>query len=204
MTATSALAAAVTEPTGTWYLGAGIGQTRGNVDNSTVSSVLAGSGATSAGVTNNSNTVGGKAFVGYQFNRFVAVEGGFFRLGNLSFDAATVPAGTVHGTMHDTMGWNLDVVGTAPIVPNKFLLLARLGIQTSKTSDLFVGTGAATALTNPAPSRNLISYKYGVGAEFDFTRNVGLRGEFERYRVSDGISGKMNINTFTASVLYRF
>ena len=93
--------------------------------------------------------------------------------------------------------------GHAEII-HRFLLLGRLGIQSSKTSDLFVGTGAATALRNPTPSKNLVSYKYGVGAEYDFTKNVGVRGEFERYRVSDGISGKVNVNALTASVLYRF
>ena len=96
------------------------------------------------------------------------------------------------------------MVGTLPIMPERFLLLARLGIQSSKTSDLFVGTGAAAGLRNPAPSKNLVSYKYGAGAEFDFTRNVGVRAEWERYRVSDGISGKLNVNMISGSLLYRF
>ena len=113
-------------------------------------------------------------------------------------------ASTVHGDLKNTIGWNFDVVGTLPIVADWFLLLGRLGIQSSKNSDLFAGTGAAGALRNPAPSKNLASYKYGVGAEYDFTKNIGVRGEFERYRVSDGISGKLNVNAVTASLLYRF
>jgi OOP family OmpA-OmpF porin len=196
--------ATTAEPTGTWYLGAGVGQSRASVDSSTGNAALAGTGTTVTGVSNNSNTAGGKAFLGYQFNRYIAAEGGFFRLGKFSFDTTTTPAGTLHGDLHDTIGWNLDVVGTVPVVPERFLLLARLGIQTSKTSDLFTGTGAAANPSNPAPSRNLISYKYGVGAEFDFMKNVGVRGEFERYRVNDGIGGKVNVNALTASLLYRF
>ena len=152
----------------------------------------------------NETNTGGKLFVGYQFNRYIAAEGGYFRLGRFSFDTTTTPTGTVHGDLKDTMGWNLDAVGGVPIVPERFMLLARVGVQSSKTSSLFAGTGAAANLVNPTPSKNLVSYKYGVGAEFDFTKNVGARAEFERYRVSDGFSNKMNVNSITASLLYRF
>ncbi len=200
---TAALGATPAEPTGTWYLGAGAGRSTGSVDNSTVSAVLNGTAATATGVSNSNNPTGGKAFLGYQFNKYLAAEGGVFRLGQFNVNATTVPAGTVVGTLSNTVGWNLDVVGTAPIVADKFLLLARLGVQSSKTRDLFVGTGAAAAL-GAAPSKNLVSYKYGAGAEFDFTRNVGVRAEWERYRVSDGISGKVNVNMITGSLLYRF
>ena len=200
---TVALGATPAEPTGTWYLGAGAGQSRGSVDNSSVNSALSGTAATVTGVSSSNNPAAGKAFLGYQFNKYIAAEGGYFRLGKFTVDAVTTPAGTVHGDLNNTVGWNLDVVGTAPIVPDKFLLLARLGVQSSKTRDLFVGTGAAAAL-GAAPSKSLVSYKYGAGAEFDFTKNVGVRAEWERYRVSDGISGKVNVNMVSGSLLNRF
>jgi OOP family OmpA-OmpF porin len=199
--APSALAA---DATGNWYVGAGIGQARASIPDSTVASELTGTGATAIGNSNDKTSVAGKVFLGYQFNKYVAAESGYFRLGDFSLDTTTTPAGTVHGDLKSRKGWNFDVVGTAPIVADKFLLLGRLGIQSSKTSDLFSGSGAAAPLANPAPSKNLVSYKYGVGAEFDFTKNVGVRGEWERYRVSDGFNGKMNVDAVTASVLYRF
>ena len=202
--ATTPALAAAAEPVGTWYLGAGAGQSRGKIDDASVGAVLSGTGATATAITKNESTAMGKAFLGYQFNKYIAAEGGFFRLGQSSFDVTTTPAGTVHGELKNTIGWNFDAVGTLPIIADRFMLLGRVGIQSSKTSDLFSGTGAAAALRNPTPSKNLVSYKYGVGAEFDFTRNIGVRGEFERYRVSDGISGKLNVNTITASLLYRF
>ena len=202
LTTTAAWGAPAAEPTGTWYLGLGAGQSRGSVDNATLSAVLNGTAVTAAGTSNN-NPTGGKAFLGYQFNKYIAAEGGYFRLGKFNVNAVTAPAGTVNGTLSNTIGWNLDVVGTAPIVQDKFLLLARLGVQSSKTSDLFSGTGAAGAI-GLAPSKNLVSYKYGAGAEFDFTKNIGVRAEWERYRVSDGISGNVNVNMVTGSLLYRF
>ena len=203
--ATGAMAAdAPSTFAGNWYLGGGLGQARAKVDDSTVTSVLSGTGATATATSRNRNSIEGKLFLGYQFNRFIAVEGGYFRLGDFKFDTTTAPAGTLHGEMKNRMGWNLDAVGSVPIVRDKFMLLGRVGVQSSKTYDLFAGTGAAGTLANPAPSRNLVSYKYGLGAEFDFTKNVGTRLEWERYRVSDGFSGKMNADAITASLLYRF
>ncbi len=204
LAATAAPCAMAAEPTGTWYLGIGAGQSNGDVDNSSVSAVLNGTPATATGTSSSNNPAAGKAFLGYQFNKYIAAEGGYFRLGQFNFNATTTPAGTVAGSLSNTIGWNLDAVGTFPIVADRFLVLARLGVQSSKTSDLFAGTGAAAALRNPAPSKNLVSYKYGAGAEFDFTKNIGMRAEWERYRVSDGISGNINVNMITASVLYRF
>ena len=203
LAATAAWGAPAAEPTGTWYLGLGAGQSRGSIDNSSVNSVFNGTGTTATATSTSNNPTGGKAFLGYQFNKYIAAEGGYFRLGKFNVNAVTAPAGTVNGTLSNTIGWNLDVVGTAPIVQDKFLLLARLGVQSSKTSDLFSGTGAAGAI-GLAPSKNLVSYKYGAGAEFDFTKNIGVRAEWERYRVSDGISGNVNVNMVTGSLLYRF
>ena len=185
-------------------MGAGLGQARANSPDSTFTGVLTGTPVTSVATSGSSNSTEGKLFVGYQFNKYVAAEGGYFRLGDFSFNSTTTPAGTLAGSLKNRNGFNLDVVGTAPIVADKFILLGRLGIQSSKTSDLFAGTGAAAGLANPAPSKNQVSYKYGAGAEYDFTKNIGARAEWERYRVSDGFSGKVNVNAVTASVLYRF
>lgn len=192
------------EATGNWYVGAGLGRAQASIPDSTITSVLAGTPVTSAATSKNENSTEGKLFMGYQFNKYVAAEGGYFRLGDFSFNSTTTPAGTLSGSLKNRSGYNLDVVGTAPIVEGKFLLLGRVGVQSSKTSDLFSGTGAAGGLANPSPSKNQVSYKYGAGAEYDFTKNVGVRGEWERYRVSDGFSTKMNVNAVTASVLYRF
>ena len=205
LAATPALAAEPArpaEPGGTWYVGIGAGQSR--ADTPTTGAIVVGTPVTSVATSGDSTATSGKAFLGYQFNKYIAAEGGYFRLGEFSFDGTTTPAGTLHGSYKNTIGWNFDVVGTAPIYADKFILLARVGVQTSKTRDAFSGTGAAATLINPTPSKNLVSYKYGAGAEYDFTRNVGVRVEWERYRISDGISDKINVNLVSGSLLYRF
>jgi OOP family OmpA-OmpF porin len=199
--ATAATRALAAEATGNWYVGLGAGQSRADTPKS--AAIVAGTPVTSFATSGDSTATGAKVFVGYQFNKYIAAEGGYFRLGDFNFDGTTTPAGTLHGSLKSRSGFNLDAVGSLPVFDDKFMLLARVGVQSSKTSDLFNGTGAAAAVST-GPSKNQVSYKYGAGAEYDFTKNIGARVEWERYRVSDGISDKINVNLISGSLLYRF
>ena len=191
------------EPTAgaTWYLGAGAGQSRAKIADGTFTSALSGTGATIATISRDETETSYKFFMGYQYNPYLAFEGGVFNLGSYTFGATTAPAGTLNGALKNTVGSNLDVLGTLPL-GERFSLLARAGVQSSKTRDLFSATGLTLAA--PTPSKNLIGYKYGVGAGFDFTKNVGVRADWERYRVGDGFSGKMNVDLYTLNLLYKF
>ena len=201
---TTVPAAVAAESAGTWYLGAGAGQAQAKIEDLSVNAALFGTGAIATATAKSEHSFEYKAFIGYQFNNYFAVEGGYFNLGKFSLNSMTSPAGALHGDLKNNRGWNLDLVGILPMVADRFSLLGRVGVQSSKTSDLFVGAGAAAAPANPAPSKNRVNYKLGLGAEFDFTKNVGVRGEWERYRISDGFSGNADVNVFSASLLYKF
>jgi OOP family OmpA-OmpF porin len=203
-TALAAPAATAAEPAGIWYIGAGGSLSRLKLEDSSIATALSGTGATASATAKDERHFGYKAFLGYQFHRNFAVEGGYFNLGRAGFTSTTTPAGTLHGDVKNNGGFNVDLVGIAPLFEDRFALLARVGVQSSKTSDLFVGTGSAAMLRVPDPSKNGTSYKAGLGAEFYFTRNVGVRGEWERYRVSDGMSGHANADAFTLNLLYKF
>jgi OOP family OmpA-OmpF porin len=204
--AVAALAAAgvqAAEPSAAanWYLGAGAGQARAKINDSTVTSALAGTGASVATITRDETEFSYKLYAGYQYNRYLAFEGGMFNLGSFTFAATTTPAGTLNGAVKNTVGANFDVLGTAPL-GDRFSLFARAGVQSSKTRDLFTASGVL--LRAPTPSKNVVSYKAGVGAGFDFTKNVGMRAEWERYRVGDGFDGKMNVDVASLNLLYKF
>ena len=196
--APSALAADVGSASG-WYLGGGAGQSRAKFEDASISSVLSGTGRRAGATAKDETDFSYKLFVGYQMNRYFAVEGGYFNLGEYSFTTTTVPAATLQGSMKNHVGTNLDLLGRMPI-GDQFSLFARLGVQNSKTHDLFGGTAVASA----APSKSRTDYKAGAGAEFDFTKNVGVRAEWERYRVSDGFNGRLDVDVVSASLLYRF
>src|SRR5438046_898746 len=94
--APSFAADAPTAPTGTWYVGIGAG--RASADTPATAPIVAGTPVTAVAVSGDSDATAGKAFVGYRFNKYMALEGGYFRLGDFTFDATTTPAGTLHGS----------------------------------------------------------------------------------------------------------
>lgn len=184
-----------------WYAGFGLGSSRATIDNSKISSTLLGAGFTTNSVNDDENSLGWKLQGGYQFNPYIAVEGGYFNLGRFGFNAQTLPPGALDGQFK-LQGINLDLVGLIPIT-DRFSAFGRFGVDYSKTKDHFTGTGLVTV---PTPDRKQTgtNYKFGAGAEYALTHSLGLRAEAERYRVNDGVGNKSDIDLFSAGVIYRF
>ena len=50
-----------------------------------------------------------------------------------------------------------------------------------------------------------VSLDFGVGVKYDFDRDIGIRGEFERFtNIGNDTTGKSDIDLISASILYRF
>ncbi len=94
------------------------------------------------------------------------------------------------------------LVGSVPI-GDKFSLFARAGLNYADAKDTFAGTGSVTVIDR-APHKWAANYKYGFGAEYDFTRSVGMRIEGERYRVDDAVGNKGDIDLYSAGLVFRF
>ena len=191
---------AIAEDAG-WYVGFGAGQSRAKIDDGRISGGLLADGFTTTSITNDDSHFGFKVFGGYAFNRYIALESGYFDLGRFGFWADTVPAGTLRGNIK-IRGGNFDVVGSVPI-GEKFSLFARGGLNYANSKDTFAGTGSVTVI-NPSPRKWAANYKFGVGAEYDFTRYVGMRIEAERYRIDDAVGNKGDVDLFSAGLVFRF
>lgn len=98
--------------------------------------------------------------------------------------------------------WNLDAVGTLPL-PYNFSLFARAGMVRSETEVSVIGTGAAVVPRSNCKDKGW-GYHAGVGAAFDFHKNVGVRIEWERYRVADGIGGKGDVDPLSWGFRVKF
>ena len=183
------------------YIGLGVGLSQANIDGGRISSELQGSGLTMTSIDEDNDDIGYKLFGGYKFNKYFAVEGGYFNLGKFGFTANTTPAGTFTGS-GKFQGLNLDAVGILPL-SEKFSAFGRVGYIYTETKDTFSGTGAVT-VTNPNPEKKEGNYKYGLGAQYDFTYNLGLRAEWERYRVNDAVGNKGDIDMALISLVYTF
>ena len=184
-----------------WYLGANVGQGHSSIDAVRVGNGLLGSGAYVNSIGVDERDLGYKIFGGYQFNRYIAVEGGYFDLGRFGFNATTVPSGSLSGEIK-VRGINLDLVGTLPL-GEKLSVFGRVGANYAEASDRFSGTGAVTVL-NPNPNKRDTNLKVGLGVQYALTDALGLRGEVERYRIDDAVGNKGDVDLVSVGLVYRF
>lgn len=101
-----------------------------------------------------------KAYAGYDFTPNLALELGYVDLGDFS---SSVGATSVDGPF-------LDAVGKYRFAP-QWQGFARAGVFQSKLESPGIGSDRGTGL------------KAGLGVQYDITPNLGVRGEYERYRV---------------------
>src|SRR3984885_1629668 len=184
-----------------WYTGFNAGQSRAKIDDSRIADGLLDDSLTTTSISNDDRHFGFKAFGGYEFNRYFSLEGGYFDLGRFGFTADTLPAGSLHGDIK-LNGVNFDVVGSVPL-GDKFSLFARAGLNYADAKDSFAGTGAV-AVIDRSPSKWAANYKFGFGAEYDFTRFIGMRIEAERYRIDDAVGNKGDVDLYSAGLVFKF
>jgi OOP family OmpA-OmpF porin len=189
-----------------YYGGIGAGQSRGHLD---AAAITAGQAApvppvTVTGTSTDTKDNAYKVFLGYQFNRNVGVELGYFHLGEFRLQSTTTAGGLPGGLdgRVRSQGANLDLVGTLPFTDN-FAGLARVGAQLSRTRDTFTGSGSF-APTTPSPSGREVNAKVGVGLQYAFSPAVLVRTEVERYRIDDAVGHHPNVNFYSLSLVLPF
>src|SRR3984885_14934034 len=95
-----------------WYTGFNAGQSRAKIDDSRIADGLLDDGLTTTSISNDDRHFGFKAFGGYEFNRYFALEAGYFNLGRFGFTADTLPAGRLRREIKNK-GGDFDAVGSA-------------------------------------------------------------------------------------------
>ena len=207
MNATSAVlalmigSAAVAADDAGWYIGANAGEARATIVESEVRSSLLASGFTMTAYDEDERHFGYKVFGGYQFSRFFAMEGGYFDLGKFSFDADTLPAGSLRGLI-DVRGANFDLVGMLPFT-DRFSAFVRGGANYAEVRDTFDATGAVNVLERKRREKET-HYKFGGGLQYAFTDSFAMRIEAERYRIDDAVGNRADLDLLSLGVLYRF
>ncbi len=183
------------------YIGGNYGKTKATIDDVRITNSLVGYGATSISITDRNDDKGFKVFLGYQFNKYFSLEGGYFDLGKYGFTATMVPAGSLTGDIK-LNGFNVDLVLNIPIT-EKFSFFGRVGANNAEAKDTFAGTGSVH-VSKPNPSQRDTNIKFGGGLQYDFTKSFGMRLEAERYRINDAVGNKGDVDLFSAGLLIRF
>ncbi len=186
------------------YFGLGAGQTRGKLDERRIfDSVVTppAGGFTNYSLSADRRDTGYKVFLGYQMNRYLGVELGYFNLGKQRFTMNTVPAGLLNGEVR-VQGANLDLVATVPLTTN-LSLLGRAGATYARSRAEFT-TGGAVSTNNARPSDRGGNPKLGLGLQYAFNDRFIVRGEAEAYRVNDAVGGHSRINIYSVSLVFPF
>lgn len=156
-----------------WYAGFGFGQSKyGDV------------GVTTA----NTRTEGWKVYSGYQFNKYLGVEGGYANLNDM-----TATNGTARAEV-ESNAWALAAVGSYPLT-DKFAVMAKLGAAYVQTN---ASVKIGTALAQRSGDDSYQPY-YGLGVKYALLDNVDLRAEWERFDLDD-----YNIDLMTAGFAVKF
>ena len=152
--------------------------------------------------------------VGYRFHPNAAVELGYASLGKYSarYTGFGPSAGDSSRDDYEVTAWKLAAVGQFPLAQG-FSILGKLGFAASKAEDEFTDvTGGTTTVSHPKKSKTKLLW--GVGAQYDFMRNIGLRLEYENFgEVGAGFTnsgndanepGRAKISTINLNLVYSF
>jgi OOP family OmpA-OmpF porin len=186
-----------------FYIGLGAGASSAKIDSGSINSDLQSLGFSSATTSTDEGSVAYKAFAGYSFNKYIAIEGGYFDLGTFKFNSTVTPPGTLNGEIKSS-GFNLGAVLSYPFGQG-FSVFGRVGVQNAKTKVNYTSTGSVLVI-NPESSETKTNWDAGLGLGYQFANGIGVRAEWERYRVPDGTNtdNTSNVDLFGISVVYKF
>lgn len=132
------------------------------------------------GNAGNNGGIGARLYGGYSLTPNFSLEGSLFRLGHSREGDASV----------NTSGIALDAVGNYSFAP-RWSLIGRLGV-----ADAHFSTSAGNDTS--------AGLKIGAGIQYDLTKQVALRLQYERYHFLNAFDSKPNIGEYTAGVKFSF
>ncbi len=183
-----------------WYVGGGIGASQATIDEARIRAALSSNGSTVTAFDKDEKyAIAYKVFGGKQLNRYLAVEAGYFDLGEFTYNATTSD-GSLAGKSR-FYGVNLDLLGQLPI-SERFSVLGRIGVQYAKTETTFSGN-RLNAVTGPNNSQRKAGPKLGLGLEYKFNEALAMRAEVERYRLHDAIGNRGDVDMATIGLVYK-
>jgi OmpA-OmpF porin, OOP family len=155
-----------------------------------------------SGLINGSQSVDGKdtawkIFGGYMFNRHFGLEVAYVDLGEVSYSGTTDafgPTELVTGGKVEAWGFNISAIGALPVT-EQFSVFGKLG--------LFFWDAEANDTTGGRPfsaTDDGADFSFGVGLGYNFTRNLGVRAEWEMFQnISDADASLISVG-----LLWRF
>ncbi|OHE61751.1 MAG: hypothetical protein A2X71_05565 [Thiobacillus sp. GWE1_62_9] len=132
-----------------------------------------------------------KIYGGLEVNEYISMEFGYADMGEVEYTGAQTGTREVDGV-------TMRLLGTYALSPN-FSLLASGGLNILQTD--VKGTTIADDTD--------VAWSFGLGAQYNFTKSLGLRVEWERYfevgsSSFNGGTGEADIDLISAGVTFKF
>ncbi|MDR1164079.1 MAG: porin family protein [Candidatus Accumulibacter sp.] len=126
-----------------------------------------------------------KLFAGYEFNKYIAVEGGHAELGSpeVRYSGSGPLQGLKGKARLKQSAWFISAKGTLPI-HERFNLFGKVGITHNKSSISAKSNDAVLNAYLDLPhkkSADKTGLFYGVGAEYVLDKNIRFRLEYENF-----------------------
>ena len=138
------------------------------------------------------NDTGYKLFFGVAFAPAIALEGGYVDLGKAKF-SGSLNGNTVAGDLSGS-GVFLDLVGRAALTSD-WSVFGKIGAFNGKAKGTVTGIGSA--------SDSGTDITYGVGVNYAISKQVSVRGEWERFRFKV-FGDKGDVDLLSVGVTYSF
>lgn len=179
-----------------WYGGFGVGQSKADVDCDPDYTAIFADISCSADDTG----TGWKLFLGNQFNPNVAVEFGYVDLGEFKLTGLDSFFGSTLATA-EANGFNVAIVGSSPASSNT-VFMGKIGLF-MWNADVTINTSNFGSASEDDSGTDLM---IGFGARFNFSKNFGLRVEWERFMdVGDeDTTGQSDVDLLSASLVFNF
>ena len=166
-----------------WYAGLHLGQAKAKD---------ACDGVSGAGISCDDNDTMFRILGGYQFNKNLAVELGYNDMGEVSASGGGITANI------ESKIWELVAVGSWPFTP-QFSAYGKLGMYRGETDF----STNAPGVGNESESNTDLTY--GIGVRWDFTKNLGVRAEYQIYKdLGGGNIGESDVDAMSVGVIWKF
>ena len=183
-----------------WYVGASAGWSWADIERSRIVSTLQSAGYTTSRFDADDSDNAYKIFGGYDFNRHIGLEAGYFDLGRFDYNADLMPS-AMQGGHAAIDGFAIDLVATLPL-QSSLSAFARAGISNARVEQDFTSASPGTGFTNR--SDRGANEKYGAGLQYVLNDTLAIRAEVERYRIDNNRVIDDKVDTFMVGIVYRF
>ena len=137
--------------------------------------------------------------LGYQYTRWLAVEGEVSDFARMPADAFSSPATSLAASPFRASGYGVDTVATLP-----FWRLSFYGKMGAYHGDAHYPFGTySTSLLGDASGRNHV--RYGLGVRYAITGSLGVRAQVEHYSpLGSPFAGEADGDLYSVGLSWRF